>query len=52
MTVISPFSHKTTYAADAYDYNLQSTVEWLLGVGGDGGWDDTSALPPMTTLFT
>ena len=48
---ISPWSSKLHYDTDATDYNLQSTVEWLFQLGGDGGWDGTSAFPAMTGLF-
>jgi hypothetical protein len=36
---------------DATDFNLEETVEWLLGVGNDGGYDANSNFPPMQTLF-
>lgn len=51
LSVVSPLSHATTYTGDATDYNLESTVEWLLGLGNDGGNDGTTAFPAMTTLF-
>lgn len=52
MTVVSPYSLGTNYTANATDYNLQSTVEWLFGLGNDGGYDGTSLFPAMSTLFT
>lgn len=48
---VSPWSSKLHYDASASDYNLQSTVEWLFKLKGDGGWDGTSAFPAMTGLF-
>jgi phospholipase C len=48
---ISPWSIKLQYTADAGDYNLESTVEWLFKLGNDGGWDGTTAFPAMTGLF-
>jgi Phosphoesterase family len=52
MVVVSPYSHHTTYSADATDYNLESTVEMLLGLPSDGGNDGTAAFPAMSSLFT
>ncbi|HEV2165601.1 MAG TPA: alkaline phosphatase family protein [Thermoplasmata archaeon] len=52
MVAISPWSSKLHYDRNASDYNLQSTVEWLLKLGNDGGWDGTKAFPPMTGLFS
>ncbi|HEV2231430.1 MAG TPA: alkaline phosphatase family protein [Thermoplasmata archaeon] len=48
---ISPWSSKLKFSGNASDYNLESTVEWLFKVRGDGGWDGTKAFPPMTGLF-
>ncbi|HEV2165679.1 MAG TPA: carboxypeptidase regulatory-like domain-containing protein, partial [Thermoplasmata archaeon] len=39
------FTNQTTH------YNLLSTVEWLLGLGGTGNNDSTSSFPPMKALF-
>lgn len=52
LTVVSPVSKGTKYLSNATDYNVESTVEWLLGLGRDGGNDGTSAFPAMTSLFT
>ena len=52
LSVVSPYSRGATYTANATDYNLASTIEWLLGVGSDGGYDGSSAFPAMTTLFS
>jgi hypothetical protein len=51
LAVVSPYSHMTSYTADATGYNIESTIEWLLGVGSDGGYDGTANFPPMTSLF-
>ena len=48
---VSPWSINLQYTANASDYSLQSTVEWLLRLGSDGGWDGTAGFPPMTGLF-
>lgn len=51
--VVSPYSRGLTYSTEASLYNLQTTVEWLLGVvGNDGGWDGTPAFPAMTGVFS
>ncbi|HEV2519713.1 MAG TPA: carboxypeptidase regulatory-like domain-containing protein, partial [Thermoplasmata archaeon] len=39
------FTNQTTH------YNLLSTVEWLLGLGGTGNNDSTTQFPPMKALF-
>ena len=49
---VSPWSSQLHYDPDASDYNLESTVEWLFGLGNDGGWDGTSDFPAMTGLFS
>lgn len=51
LAVVSPMSSGTGYASAATDYNVESTVEWLLGLGSDGGYDHTPAFPAMTSLF-
>jgi hypothetical protein len=51
MVAVSPYSHGASYTPDATDFNLEETVEWLLGVGNDGGYDANSNFPPMETLF-
>lgn len=51
MVAVSPWSAHLKMTADASDYNLQSTVEWILKLGSDGGWDGTSAFPAMTGMF-
>ncbi|HZY92324.1 MAG TPA: alkaline phosphatase family protein [Thermoplasmata archaeon] len=48
---VSPWSAKLHYDTNASDYDLQSTVEWILKLGSDGGWDGSSAFPAMTGLF-
>ena len=52
MTVVSPYSLGTKYTGNATDYNLESTVEWLFGLGSDGGNDGTHNFPAMSSLFT
>lgn len=52
LTVVSPYSVGTVYAADATDYNFESTIEWLFGLGSDGGYDGTANFPSMDTLFS
>ena len=52
MSVVSPYSVGTNYTADATDYSLESTIEWLFGLGRDGGYDGTSNFPSMSGLFT
>ena len=53
MTAVSPYSKGVgAVTGDATQYNLLSTIEWLLGVGGTGtGYDGTSNFPAMTGLF-
>jgi hypothetical protein len=51
LAVVSPYSHGTSYISNATDYNIESTIEWLLGVGSDGGYDGTANFPAMTSLF-
>ncbi|HKS59821.1 MAG TPA: hypothetical protein VJS68_03480, partial [Thermoplasmata archaeon] len=52
LAAISPFSLGKIYVGNATDYNLESTVEWLFGLGGDGGYDGTANFPAMTGLFS
>jgi hypothetical protein len=49
--VVSPYSLHAVYSADATDYGVLTTIEWLLGVGNDGGYDGTANFPAMTSLF-
>jgi hypothetical protein len=51
LTVVSPFSLGAVDNQYVTDYSIESTIEWLLGVGGDGGLDDTANFPAMTSLF-
>lgn len=51
VSVVSPLSIGTVYSGNATDYNLESTFEWLLGLGSDGGYDGTTSFPAMTSLF-
>lgn len=51
LTVVSPYSLGTSFAADASSFNLESTVEWLFGLPSDGGYDGSADFPPMTSLF-
>lgn len=52
LTVVSPYSAGLSYTSDATMYNLESTLEWLFGLGSDGGYDGTADFPPMTSLFS
>jgi hypothetical protein len=52
LAVVSPYSHGTAYTSNATDYSIESTIEWLLGVGSDGGYDSNPNFPAMTNLFT
>ncbi len=52
ISVVSPYSVGTTFTGNASDMNVASTIEWLLGVGSDGGLDGTPGLfPALTSLF-
>lgn len=51
MVAVSPWSSKLHYDHNATHYNLESTIEWIFKLKGDGGWDGTAAFPPMTGLF-
>jgi len=51
LTVVSSYSKGLKYTANATDYNLESTVEWLFNTTGDGGHDGTAAFPSMSSLF-
>lgn len=51
LTVVSLASHHTSYAEEATDFSLESTIEWQLGLGSDGGYDSSPAFPPMVSLF-
>lgn len=51
LSVVSPFSANRQYSANATDYDLESTIEWLFGLGNDGGYDGTANFPAMTSLF-
>ncbi|MHB8351609.1 MAG: alkaline phosphatase family protein [Thermoplasmata archaeon] len=51
MVVVSPYSHRDSYTANATGVNVETTIEWLLGVGNDGGYDANPAFPPMKSLF-
>jgi hypothetical protein len=52
LSVVSPYSHDVAYTLNATDYNIESTIEWLLGVGSDGAYDGTANFPAMTSLFS
>jgi len=51
MSVVSPYSLGTTWTQDATQYSVESTIEWLFGLGSDGGNDSTPYFPPLTGLF-
>ncbi|HEV2165740.1 MAG TPA: carboxypeptidase regulatory-like domain-containing protein, partial [Thermoplasmata archaeon] len=51
-TAVSPYtSGGHSFGNYSTHYNLLSTVEWLLGLGGTGNNDSTSSFPPMKALF-
>lgn len=50
--VVSPYSLGLRYTVDATHYNIESTIEWLLGLPSDGGHDGTPQFPAMTCLFS
>jgi hypothetical protein len=53
LTAVSPFARAGfTLSADVTDYNLLTTIEWLLGLGSCGHWDDRALFPPISQLFT
>lgn len=52
MVAVSPFSASSLYADNATDYSVQTTIEWLLGLGSDGGYDGSPQFPPMESLFS
>ncbi|HEV2166575.1 MAG TPA: alkaline phosphatase family protein [Thermoplasmata archaeon] len=53
LVAVSPWSSKIVFTPNVSDYNLETTVEWFLNLGGsDGGWDGTSAFPAMESLVT
>ena len=47
---LSPTS-RSSYTSDATDVNIASTIEDLLGIGSDGGYDYTTYFPPMYSLL-
>ena len=51
LTVVSPYSHRDVYTSDATGFNVAETIEWLLGVGNEGGYDASPYFPPMKSLF-
>jgi hypothetical protein len=52
MTVVSPYSFGRRYTADATDFNVESTIEWLFGLGSDGGYDGSTYFPAFSSLFS
>jgi chitodextrinase len=52
LAAVSPFVQAgSTFTPYVSQFNLLSTVEWLLGVGGTGHNDSTPAWPAMKGLF-
>jgi hypothetical protein len=51
-TVVSPYSLGTSYRGPATGYDLESTLEWLFGLGSDGGYDGTTMFPSLDSTFT
>ena len=52
LTTISPYSRGTRYLANATDFSELSTVEYLLDIPSDGGYDGSPYFPAMTCLFS
>ncbi|HEV2165742.1 MAG TPA: carboxypeptidase regulatory-like domain-containing protein, partial [Thermoplasmata archaeon] len=51
-TAVSPYtSGGHSFGNYSTHYNLLSTVEWLLGLGGTGNNDGTASFPAMQGLF-
>jgi hypothetical protein len=49
--IVSPYSVGRAFTANATDYNLESTVEWLFHLHSDGGYDGTGGFPALKGLF-
>jgi Phosphoesterase family len=52
LSMVSPWSVGTQYTPLATDYNIATTIEWLFGLGSDGGYDGTPDFPSMSGLFS
>lgn len=52
LVMVSPYSVGLRDTAKGSQYNVESTAEWLFGLGSDGGEDGTSAFPALSSLFT
>lgn len=51
-SAVSPYARAGfNLTSNASHYNLLSTVEWLLGLGGTGHNDSLSKFPPLKSLF-
>ncbi len=52
VVVVSPYSVGTSFTQNATDMGLTSTIEWLLDIPSDGGYDGSPYFPAMTSLFS
>ncbi len=51
MVAVSPYSKGLSVTNNTTEYNLLTTIEWLLNLGTSGNNDDPSKYPPMKELF-
>lgn len=52
MAAVSPYVRaNSTFSANASDYNLLATIEWLLGTNTTGHNDSSPEFPAMRSLF-
>jgi Phosphoesterase family len=52
VVVVSPYSVGTSFGENATDMGLTTTIEWLLDIPSDGGYDGSPYFPAMTSLFS
>ncbi len=51
MVAVSPYSKGLSVTSDTTEYNILTTIEWLMNLGTTGNNDDPSKYPPMKGLF-
>lgn len=51
LVAVSPYSKSMKVTSDTTNYNLLTTIEWLMDLGTTGNNDDPSKYTPMTGLF-
>ncbi len=51
LVAVSPYSKGLRITSDTTEYNLLTTIEWLLNLGTTGNNDDPSKYPPLKELF-